>query len=239
MGIVILRGGLRQQGLRLRGTPGLDEQIEGLRDGRDVLCVNVLQRVVEQEAGHARQAARAAFAIDDDRQDIKLKAGWNLVSFKLTPSANDVDDVFVKEGDGSKLYSGVVWEFTGGRYVEADVVVAGKAYWLYSKSAATISVQGSASTDTISLEEGWNLIGPLCDVTDFVGTYKKAYADMYSKIANNDQGGLEIYEFVSDSSGNSSYGLAIEGGKYCLKVDKGYWIKANAATELPFIKSAE
>ena len=148
-----------------------------------------------------------------------------------------MDDVFVDK-DGSKLYSGVVWEFTGGRYVEAKSVVAGKAYWLYSKKATTITVAGAAASDSISLEEGWNLVGPIYPVKDFVATYKTSYPDVFAKIAKNDEGGLEIYRFEYDSvTGNSNYALAVEGGKYVLKLGNGYWIKTTQAVDLPFIET--
>ncbi|MBR4125405.1 MAG: hypothetical protein IKR13_04305, partial [Victivallales bacterium] len=168
-------------------------------------------------------------------QEISLTTGWNLVSFALTPIANDVDDVFSK--DGSKLYSGVVWKFSGGRYVEADTVEAGKAYWLYSKAATTITVFGASATDSISLEAGWNLIGPVFPVDDFEAAYKKSYPDVYTKIATNEEGGLEIYKFVYDSeTGKSSYGLATDGKAYKLELGQGYWIKTTQAVDLPFVK---
>ncbi|MBR4519658.1 MAG: hypothetical protein IKO65_11720, partial [Victivallales bacterium] len=172
----------------------------------------------------------------DDMQDITLKSGWNLVPFKLTPTDNGVNDIFSK--DGNALYTGVVWEFTGGRYIEAKTVQAGKAYWLYSKANATIQVTGSRGGDSISLEEGWNLIGPLCDVNDFEATYKTNYPDVFSKIATNETGGLEIYRFDYDDKGNSYYTLAVDAtGAYKLDSRYGYWIKTTQAVDLPFIET--
>ena len=178
----------------------------------------------------------------DSMQTIKLSAGWNLVSFALTPNSNDVDDVFSK--DGSKLYSGVVWEFSGGRYVDVKAagnkIVAGKAYWLYSKAATSITVYGSTASDCISLEAGWNLIGPIYPVKDFKGTYKKSYPDVYAKIATDEADNPEIYRFEYDSAtGNSNYALAVEGGKYVLKIGNGYWIKTTQAVDLPIVEVGE
>ena len=48
-----------------------------------------------------------------------------------------------------------------------------------------MNVYGTAEADSISLEKGWNIIGPVYDISDFVGMYKKAYPKVYDKIVKN------------------------------------------------------
>ncbi|MBQ4479809.1 MAG: S8 family serine peptidase, partial [Victivallales bacterium] len=221
-------------------VPGTSTTVTSGNAGYITLDATAFSELDTDSNGQKYAVFRVSIGGESDTiQEIKLTAGWNLVSFSLTPSSNDVDDVFIDK-DGSKLYSGVVWEFSGGRYVEAKSVVAGKAYWLYSKKAAEIEVKGSIAADSIALEEGWNLIGPVYPVKDFVGTYKKSYPDVFAKIATNEAGGLEIYRFDYDKvTGNSNYALAVEGGKYVLKLGNGYWIKTTQAVDLPIVEAGE
>lgn len=198
--------------------------------GEIVLSAEQLNMLQLDENGQKYAVFRVTIGAPDSMQTVYLKPGWNLVAFSLTPLNGSVDDVF--SVNGSKLYSGSVWQYEGGRYVAAKDLVATRGYWLYAKTSAIVNVYGTAEADSISLEKGWNIIGPVYDISDFVGMYKKAYPKVYDKIVKKDDGGLELYKFNPADGG---YQLAVENGKYVLKVGNGYWIKATEATELPVI----
>lgn len=198
--------------------------------GEIVLSAEQLNMLQLDENGQKYAVFRVTIGAPDSMQTVYLKPGWNLVAFSLTPLNGSVDDVF--SVNGSKLYSGSVWKYEGGRYVAAKDLVATRGYWLYAKTSAIVNVYGTAEADSISLEKGWNIIGPVYDISDFVGMYKKTYPKVYDKIVKKDDGGLELYKFNPADGG---YQLAVENGKYVLKVGNGYWIKATEATELPVI----
>lgn len=198
--------------------------------GEITLTGDKLNNLQVDENGQKYAIFRVTIGAPDSMQTITLKPGWNLVALPLTPMNGSVDDVF--SVNGSKLYSGSVWQYEGGRYVAATNLVATRGYWLYAKTAATVNVYGTAENDVISLSKGFNIIGPVYDIADFEAMYKKAYPSVYEKIARNAEGGLEIYKFNPADGG---YELAVENGKYVLKVGTGYWIKATEAVELPVV----
>ena len=198
--------------------------------GEIVLTGDRLNNLQLDENGQKYAIFRVTIGAPDAMQTVTLKPGWNLVALPLTPLNGSVDDVF--SVNGSKLYSGSVWQYEGGRYIAATNLVATRGYWLYAKTAATVNVYGTAENDVISLSKGFNIIGPVYDIDDFEAMYKKAYPTVYEKIAKNAEGGLEIYKFNPADGG---YELAIENGKYALKVGTGYWIKATEAVELPVV----
>ncbi|MCQ2402213.1 MAG: LamG domain-containing protein [Lentisphaeria bacterium] len=198
--------------------------------GEIVLSGDQLNNLQQDENGQKFAIFRVTIGAPDSMQTIELKAGWNLVALSLTPLNGDVDDVFSL--NGSKLYSGSIWQYEGGRYVAAKNLVATKGYWLYAKTAAKVNVYGTAEADVISLSEGWNIVGPVYEIADFEAMYKNAYPQAFDKIAKTSDGGLEIYKFDPATGG---YLLAVENGKYVLKLGNGYWIKTTEAVELPIV----
>jgi hypothetical protein len=95
---------------------------------------------------------------------IDLKPGWNLISLPLAPS----------EGDIAKLLSGINGKFEAvyawnGKDFEAFIpgddtsslkrMDAGRGYWIYITEASSLQVTGVQAEKTISLSEGWNLVG--------------------------------------------------------------------------------
>ncbi|MGN0866325.1 MAG: LamG-like jellyroll fold domain-containing protein [Oligosphaeraceae bacterium] len=209
---------------------GTTTSIQPGEAGEIVLTGDQLNNLQLDDNGQKYAIFRVTIGAPDAMQTITLKPGWNLVALPLTPLNGSVDDVF--SVNGSKLYSGSVWQYEGGRYIAATNLVATRGYWLYAKTAATVNVYGTAENDVISLSKGFNIIGPVYDIADFEAMYQKAYPTVFEKIAKNADGGLEIYKFNPADGG---YQLAIENGKYALKVGNGYWIKATEAVELPVV----
>jgi len=177
------------------------------------------------EDGQRYVVFRISLGAPDSMQTVELKAGWNMVSFNVTPLNNSVDDVF---GDGNgKFYSGIVYEYRNGQYVAAKNVVATKGYWVFAPKAKNVTVYGDLETNSIKLNKGWNIVGPVY----YIENFKKAYPD-YLDIVPPDV----ICEFINNGDGTSGYKFILNDN-YQMKVGKAYWINALEAVELPLIPS--
>jgi len=97
-------------------------------------------------------------------QNIALKAGWNLISFNVTPTYNSIDSVFkpiLTNATEIKTFDSF-WR-TGQNVVFNSLknTTDGTAYFVNMKAAGTLSIKGTAITLPLSvtLKTGWNLIG--------------------------------------------------------------------------------
>ena len=100
-----------------------------------------------------------------ERMVIKLCEGWNLFSICLRVEDNSLSSVLETiEGSYESVWTSGSWkqyfpddpDFPGG----LDVIIPGKGYWIDMKADDTLTITGERLDDTtISLEEGWNLVG--------------------------------------------------------------------------------
>ena len=173
------------------------------------------------ETGQRYVVFRVSLGAPDSMQQVTLQPGWNMVSLNVTPLNNAVDDVF---GSGnSKYYSGTVYEYSSGQYVPAKNIVATKGYWVFAPKKAVFVVYGDMETIGISLNKGWNIVGPVYNINDFRTTYPD-----YLTIVPPDQ----ISEFINNGDGTSGY-KAISEDNYSMYVGKAYWIYSDKALVLP------
>jgi len=107
--------------------------------------------------------------------EIDLEAGWNLVSFNLTPSDPDIEVVLEEIMDDVDLVYG--WNGATGTWLRFDPAVGfgntleeldeTMGFWINMDDAATLTVVGTEPTTTdISLYDGWNLMGYPSDSGD-------------------------------------------------------------------------
>jgi len=97
------------------------------------------------------------------KQTVNLNAGWNLISFNVSPSIKTIDSVFksvianVTEIKTTDVY----WRSGQNKiYNSLTVITDGAAYLVNMKAAGSISVIGSALTTSIgSVKTGWQLVG--------------------------------------------------------------------------------
>jgi hypothetical protein len=77
--------------------------------------------------------------------------GWNLIAIPISIS-QESQEALAPRG---------VWEWSGTRFQEAQLITAGKAYWIHQSAArSSTSVTGTpVKAVTRELEAGWNLIG--------------------------------------------------------------------------------
>ena len=198
-----------------------------------------LKSLQTDQYGQAYAVFRFSLGAPDEFQELNfdtgLRAGWNLISLKLTPLNNAVDEVLVR--NGKKVYRGTVWQYEGGKYIAATHLVAGRGYWLYIPAGISgkITLTGNLGT-SIPLNTGWNIIGPIHPVEDFEATYnEQAYPGILKKITRDNAGKLNIYKFVI-RDGAPSYDFAVDNaGIYNLQLGEGYWIETSETFELPVV----
>ncbi|MDY6778125.1 MAG: hypothetical protein SVU32_05640, partial [Candidatus Nanohaloarchaea archaeon] len=120
----------------------------------------------------------------DQGRTVVLKPGWNMVSFRHPVRLGAItDDCRVDTFQGSR-----VWTFSDG-WSHPRVMEPTRSYYLHASSRCVAHVEGgsgtasTSTTDSISLEEGWNMIslpGSMqaslssisgsCDIRDYRGT---------------------------------------------------------------------
>lgn len=156
--------------------------------------------------------------------NISLNSGWNLISLNVDPPNTAIGEVL---GTASTSCNSV-WGFNNGwkafypafpGYSDLDNMEAGWGYWLNMSVAAPLTVSAPASSDPISLVEGWNLVGynsaislPIAEAIGSIDTYCEsvwAYKDGVWKAY------YPLYPQYSD--------LDVMAPHY------GYWIKINQA----------
>lgn len=88
---------------------------------------------------------------------LKLYEGWNLVSCPGVPCVSSISELV----EGTPVQPDAwTWDVAGQKYVEAEKLVAGKAYWVLTLEDAEL-VLTCVPTCYLSLplEAGWNLVG--------------------------------------------------------------------------------
>jgi hypothetical protein len=88
--------------------------------------------------------------------------GWNMVSMPVEMAHSGYQEMFPNTS-GSSLYS------FNGSYVLEETMMMGSGYWLNFTQADEVSFSGPAmSSMTMSMLQGWNMVGALHETTGFV-----------------------------------------------------------------------
>jgi Secretion system C-terminal sorting domain len=139
-----------------------------------------------------------------DSRDVSVVSGWNIISVPLLAADMSVTRLFPDAVSAA-------FGFNGG-YVSTPTLVNGKGYWLKFNSANTYSIAGASATSRdISVNAGWNIIGP----------FESEVA--VSAITSIPAGIVTSAYFGYNNGYVSSTTLA---------VGKGYWVKASQAGTL-------
>jgi hypothetical protein len=155
---------------------------------------------------------------------ISLNQGWNLISLPLQPANNSIDQVLSGvQGKFEAVYSFDTVKSSYKSYVaggdENDLtsLEAGKGYWLYMTEAAELRVTGSPAPSSISLFEGWNLVG-LNSTAALSAT--KALESINTKIS-------AVYTFDGASNAYKGYVPGEVSELTQMEPGRGYWIYSN------------
>ena len=113
-----------------------------------------------------------------------LKAGWNLIA--VTSDNADLDKL-------SRETAGVIWGWNGAAYGVIDSANATDAVWVYTAEAKTVHVIGEKSDAVMTLNSGWNMVGPIvtADVpkeAEAVYAWDAVYTAITEKYSTLEQG---------------------------------------------------
>jgi hypothetical protein len=160
-------------------------------------------------------------SVHAENATIQLNTGWNLISIPVSPGSTSISSVL--SGAMSKIeavyaYNGTSYEaFVPGESSNTlTTIESGRGYWVYLNDSATLNVEGSTAPRSISIREGWNLVG-----------YNSTMALSASEALQSINGKyLAIYAY--DSSSNE-YRAHIPGESSDLtqmEPGNGYWVYA-------------
>ncbi len=143
--------------------------------------------------------------------DLSFEQNWNLISLPLLLSSYAKSDIFPVTASEAFAYS------TG--YVIVDTLHNGAGYWLKFAEGNTSSLAGvSIATDTLDVNDRWNLIGSISYPIPSTNVYAIPPA--------------EIQSLFFGFSNNKGYSLADT-----LQPGKGYWVRMSAKGSLVMSQS--
>jgi hypothetical protein len=145
------------------------------------------------------------FTGGDEDVNVSILSGWNMISLPLDVQDSEYSVVYPEAVEGT-LYG------FDGTYYSTDNLNSGNGYWLFFDEDGTQTVSGNPiSSVTVSLMEGWNLIGGISNTIPVSSIY--------------DPGGIIVsgtfYGF------NSTY-VNVEN----LEPGEGYWVNASSAGDI-------
>ncbi|MFH1197605.1 MAG: M14 family zinc carboxypeptidase [bacterium] len=138
-------------------------------------------------------------------RNVVVQNGWNIISIPSETSDMSVSSLFPGAESSAFEYKG--------SYNAVTTFENGKGYWLKFNSAGITPINGAAVGNIVTVNQGWNLIGPF---------------DRDLLVANitTQPAGLLVSDFFGY---NASY-----FSEDTLKMGKGYWIKTSQSGELIF-----
>jgi len=163
---------------------------------------------------------------------IPLTAGWNLISFNVTPSAGNaitdvlapiMSDLIVAQG----FDSGGLSYYPGGAQNTLHTMDVEHGYWLKVGSDTTLSIAGtrvSTSTTPIALQTGWNLVGYLSNTPQPLGTALHSINGKYTAVLSFEQGAESWYAVLPTSMNTLTV----------MYPRRGYWIYMTQAATLTY-----
>jgi hypothetical protein len=161
---------------------------------------------------------------ENNKFTILLNKGWNLISLPLEPKSSSPADVLSSiSGNYTAVYA-----FSNGTYQayipgatdnKLTAITAGNGYWIYMNQAGSLTIEGSAAGKSISLVNGWNL----------VGYNSTSDSSITAALASIEGKYVAVYAFDNASNTYKAYIPNSASELSSLKAGVGYWIYANAA----------
>jgi len=111
-------------------------------------------------------STKTTFAAKDSiySQQIQLKAGWNLISFNVSPINKTIESVFKNVLGNIKEIKTVngFWETSQNALLNSLKSVSdGEAYMVFAQSSCTLNTSGTIvfNQQLKSIKQGWNMVG--------------------------------------------------------------------------------
>lgn len=154
------------------------------------------------------QQAEKYTLLGGDSFNMVVNEGWNLVSVPKEAADMSVSTIFPNAVSD-------IYEFNNG-YFPVSTITNGQGYWAKFPGLEALNIEGTEPTEPISVNAGWNLIGPFSSTTPTVNIT----SDPDGIIASTYYGFDQLYSATA-----------------MLKPGKGYWVKASEAGSLYFNNS--
>lgn len=133
-----------------------------------------------------------------------VRYGWNMLSLPRTLDSYQASSIYPSRTSKAYVYRG--------SYVDEDTLSNGDGYWIKFDQTQTIAIEGlERSVDTISVQEGWNLIGSISH-------------SITVHAIESIPGGIVTSEFYGY---DGEYSVTSE-----IKPGKAYWVKVDQPGEL-------
>jgi len=151
---------------------------------------------------------------------IPLDAGWNLVSFGVTPTPSDTASILAPLGNNLIVAQGFdgggLSYYPGSPQNTLTHMDALHGYWIKVHTDDTLRVIGDPvySTTVIPLNAGWNLISYLPDTPLPLETALSSLGDIYSAVLGFDEGVISYYRALPDNMNTLSV----------MEPQRGYWL---------------
>ena len=139
-------------------------------------------------------------ALSDSSQLFHTNSGWNIVSVPVVSADRSKSSLFPTVISSAFAYVG--------QYVQADTLITGMGYWMKFQKAGANFVDGDQIVaQTISVKEGWNLIGSISNPVPV------------SSITSDAEGTITS-QFFGFSNGYFTADTIQPGQGYWVKVDR-------------------
>jgi uncharacterized repeat protein (TIGR01451 family) len=151
---------------------------------------------------------------------IPLDAGWNLISFGITPTPSDTASVLAPLGSNLIVAQGFdgggLSYYPGSSQNTLTHIDALHGYWIKVQTDDTLRVIGDPvySTTVIPLNAGWNLISYLPDTPLPLESALSSLGDIYDAVLGFDQGVTSYYRSLPEKMNSLSV----------LEPRRGYWL---------------
>lgn len=161
-------------------------------------------------ATHGRSAYKMLLDDSPENSSFSVSAGWNIISVPLKANDMSVSSLFPDAASSAFLFNN--------NYIPVSTLENGAGYWLKFNSGGIINITGSAVSFPVSVQQGWNIVGPF-------------NSSLSASNVSSDPPGIIQTPFYSYSSGYVS-SAALEPGK-------GYWLKTSQSGSLIFSEKIE
>jgi hypothetical protein len=164
---------------------------------------------------------RISLGAGDGSQTLHLTYGWNMISFSIQPITPAATSVFAF--NGQQVIAGIPWAYVDGAYVPVTEVEAKVGYWVFCPfpGGATFTVHGLPASGNLTLDVGWNLVGPVVatDLHDAYAAYGKGVGG---------SGAVDLDNVMTLNPATMDYEIVDT-----MVPGRAYWVHASRAVELP------
>jgi hypothetical protein len=191
---------------------------------------------IKDSLGEIHTADPVLFFVETSQEQVALAVnqGWNLLSARIAFSVTE------KLSDDTKFSSVWKWENIGwavylpggGTQAYADskgfgvlsTINPGEGFWVNSVGSETLSIAGTATTGSLTLTSGWNLVGLKSDQARTIADFISGNETKIASVWKWQNGGWAVYLSAEDDGGDAyaeSKGFTMLSD---IEPGEGFWV---------------